>query len=101
MNTISRLVGVSVQTVSRWVRTFYPEIRDEIPKMEKMKKATLKEILQSLQKITQKEQEYECFILSTRLPSGCGVKIFIDNPVYSENLAALQEKLEAESGFNG
>lgn len=101
MNTIARLVGVSVQTVSRWVKSFSSEITEEFPEMEKMKKVTLKEVVQSLQKTTEEEQKYEFFILSTRLPSGCGVKIFIDSPVYSENLAALQEKLEAESGFNG
>ena len=94
MNTIARLVGISVQTVSRWIRTFYPEKINEMPRMGEVKKITLKEMIQTMQKISEEEQMYEFFILSTHLPSGRGVKIFIDNPVHSENLKALQEKLK-------
>lgn len=93
MSSIARIVGVSVQTVSRWIRTFYTEKADDLPKMDTMKKVTLKQVLQYFQEMSKEEQEYEVFLLSTRMPSGCGVKVFVDNPLSSKNKKSVRDSL--------
>ncbi len=101
MNMIARMMGVSVQSVSRWVRTFCPEKAQELPKMEMMKKVKLKRILRNFQKMNSEEREYEVFLLSTRLPSGGAVKIFVDNPVNLENRTAKHGCLMTKFFSNG
>lgn len=80
MSLIAKIVGVSVQTVSRWVRTFYTNKMEEIPKMEPMRRVTLRNVLEFFQTLSKEELNHEIFILSAELPSGSNVKILIDNP---------------------
>ncbi len=80
MSMIAKIVGVSVQTVSRWIRTFYTKKMDEIPKMEPMQRVTLKKVLDYFQTLNKEELDHEIFVLSAKLPSGSNVKILVDNP---------------------
>lgn len=79
-NMIAKIVGVSVQTVSRWIRAFYTKKMDEIPKMDPMQRVTLKKVLEYFQTLSKEELNHEIFILSAKLPSGSNVKILVDNP---------------------
>ncbi len=84
MSMIARLVGVSVQTISRWVRTFYTKKLEEIPKMEPMKKVTLQQMLDFFESLSKEDLGRECFIFSAKLPSGTDIRIMIDNPKQSK-----------------
>ena len=101
MNMIAQMMGVSVQSISRWVRTFCPEKAKELPEMEVMKKVKLKRMLRNFQKMNAEEREYEVFLLSTRLPSGCAVKIFVDNPLNLKNRKEQQDCLMTKFFSNG
>lgn len=83
MSVIARLIGVSVQTVSRWMKTFYTEYLDEIPKMEQMKRVKLKQILAYLSALDEEDLNCDHFVLGTELPNGNKVHIIIEssNPV--------------------
>lgn len=76
MSMIAKIVGVSVQTVSRWIRAKM----DEIPKMDPMQRVTLKKVLEYFQTLNKEELNHEIFVLSAKLPSGSSVKILVDNP---------------------
>lgn len=80
MSMIAKMIDVSVQTVSRWIRTFYTEKLDEIPKMEPMQKTTLKKVMEYFQTLNTDLLEHEIFVLSTKLPSGSDIRIIVDNP---------------------
>ena len=80
MSMIAKMVDVSVQTVSRWIRTFYTKKLDEIPKMKPMQKTTLKKIMEYFQTLNNDILEHEIFVLSTKLPSGSDIRIIVDNP---------------------
>lgn len=80
MSMIAKMIDVSVQTVSRWIRTFYTEKLDEIPKMEPMQKTTLKKVMEYFQTLNTDLLEHEIFVLSTKLPSGSAIRIIVDNP---------------------
>ena len=80
MSMIAKIVGVSVQTVSRWIRAFYTKKMDEIPKMDPMQRVTLKKVLEYFQTLNKEELNHEIFVLSAKLPSGSSVKILVDNP---------------------
>lgn len=84
MNMIAKLIGVSVQTVSRWVKIFYTKKADEIPKMDPMRKVTLKQMSDFFQSLNAESLGHEIFVLSTKLPSGCDIRILIDNPNVSK-----------------
>ena len=84
MSTIARIIGVSVQTVSRWIRTFYTKKMEEIPQMKPMRRVTLKEVLEFFQTLTKEELKHEIFVLSAQLPSGSDIRILIDNPKKSK-----------------
>lgn len=87
MSVIARLIGVSVQTVSRWMKTFYTEYLDEIPKMEQMKRVKLKQILAYLSALDEEDLNCEHFVLGTELPNGNKVHIIIEssNPAKRKN----------------
>ena len=79
MSVIAKLIGVSVQTVSRWMKTVYTEYLDEMPKMEQMKKVKLKEILAYLSALDKEDLNRESYVLGTELPNGSKVQIIIEN----------------------
>lgn len=81
MRVIGKIIDVSVQTVSRWIREFYTARIDEVPKMNPMYKVTKQQILNFYQALGKRELEEEVFILSTKLTSGKDIRILIENPV--------------------
>lgn len=91
MSMIAKIVNVSVQTVSRWIRAFYTQKKDELPDMEPMQRLTLKKISEELQALGKETLKHEIFVLSTKLPSGTNVRILIDNPLSKQSKGDLSE----------
>lgn len=81
MRVIGKIIDVSVQTVSRWVREFYTARINEVPKMDPMYRVTKREMLEFYQALPERELKEEVFIFSTKLASGKDIRILIENPV--------------------
>lgn len=81
MTTVAKLVGVSVQTVSRWIHSICGDADSTIPKAEPFKKITSVDVLEYLSRLSRKELNREYLMLQTVLPSGGEIRIFICNPV--------------------
>lgn len=81
MRVIGKIIDVSVQTVSRWIREFYTARIDEVPKMGPMYKVTKLQILDFYRALAERELKEEVFILSAKLASGKDIRILIENPV--------------------
>ena len=101
MSAIGRFVGISVQTVSRWIRSFYTNKVDELPKIDAMKKLTIKQVKQHFHEIGKEQHENEVFLFSARLASGCGVRILVDSPGKSGKQQNGEGKLTPEFLLNG
>jgi len=77
MNAIAKLVGVSTQTVSRWLHSIYNENVIEKPKVAPFKKVTSVDVLEHLSHLSREELNREYLLLETALPSGSEVIMFI------------------------
>lgn len=57
MNATAKIIGVTAQSVMRWIRQFQDEYAAEIPSEPKIKEVSLDELSQYFQKMT---KEYKC-----------------------------------------
>lgn len=80
MNTIAKLVNVSVQTVSRWVHSIYNDAQISMPKAAPFKKITSVDVLEYLSRLSREELNQEYLILKAPLPSGGEIQMFISYP---------------------
>lgn len=80
MSSIAKIVGVSVQTISRWAKLFFAKLRDEVPDVEPMKRATLWQIRDYFSTLDEDTLDNEVFILSSKMPSGSELRLIVDNP---------------------
>lgn len=80
MSSIAKIVGVSVQTISRWAKLFFAKRRDEVPDVEPMKRATLRQIRDYFSTLDEDTLDNEVFILSSKMPLGSELRLIVDNP---------------------
>lgn len=80
MREIARIVGVTAQSVSRWIRKWHPAYMADIGNKETIYSASRDNLLDCLD-IREKE---ELLVSSTVLPSGAKFNIVIQLPPYSE-----------------
>ncbi|HBO59068.1 MAG TPA: hypothetical protein DD624_04075 [Alphaproteobacteria bacterium] len=81
MHKISATVGVSVQSVSRWLHSIYNDNSIDLPKVSPFKQVRYADILSYLSRLNESELERECVVLSSSLASGCEISLLITRPV--------------------
>lgn len=82
MREIASIVGVTAQSVSRWIRKWHPAYLSEMGEKETMYKAAGNNLLDCLE-LKGKE---ELLVFSRRLPSGAKFNIVIELPKKSKHL---------------
>ncbi len=80
MSVIAKIVGVSVQTVSRWAKIFYAKRRDEIPAVDPMRRVTLRRIRDYFSDLDEDALDKEVFVLTSKMPSGSELRLIVDSP---------------------
>ncbi len=76
MRQIARLIGVSAQTVSRWIKKWHPIYMDEIGSHEAQYAATAENLVSCLHLTP----EDKLMVSSSQLPSGAEIHVIIKLP---------------------
>ena len=77
MNKIAAIVGVSVQSVSRWLHSVYNGKNIDLPNVSPFKQIRYADILSYLTGLNEKELKRECIVLFSSLDSGCEISLLI------------------------
>lgn len=77
MNKIASIVGVSVQSVSRWLHSVYNNKNIDLPNVSPFKQIRYADILSYLAGLNEKELKRECIVLFSSLDSGCEISLLI------------------------
>lgn len=74
---IASIVGVSVQSVSRWLHSVYNNKNIDLPNVSPFKQIRYADILSYLAGLNEKELKRECIVLFSSLDSGCEISLLI------------------------
>lgn len=82
MRDIAKIVGVTAQSVSRWIKKWHSAYMTELGMHQKIKAMSRKELLDMLHS----DDKTELLVISTTLPSGARYHVVIQPPAAAKSL---------------
>ena len=82
MRDIAKIVGVTAQSVSRWIKKWHSAYMTELGKYQKIKEMSQKELIDALNP----GDKIKLLVISSTLPSGARYHVVIQPPAAAKSL---------------